>query len=364
MSEPGAASASTLDASPSAESGASLLQGARRLLLAGWELVFSLAATFFGLLLITFVIGRLMPVDPVLAAVGDRASQATYNQVKEAMGLNLPLWHQFLRYAWNVLHGDFGMSILTSRPVLEDIQRVFPATAELATVGITIGVVFGIPLGVWAAVYRNSLFDHVIRVLGLIGYSVPIFWLGIMGLLVFYLDLQWVGGPGRLDVYFDGEVPTVTGLILVDSILAGDWDVFNNALSHIILPASLLGYYSLAYICRMTRSLMLEQLNQEYLITARVKGVSERRVVWRHAFGNIQVPLITVVALAFANILEGSVLTETVFAWPGIGRYITTALLSADMNAVLGGTIVVGTVYIGMNLFSDLLYRIVDPRAR
>jgi peptide/nickel transport system permease protein len=325
---------------------------------------FSLLATFLGLLLITFVIGRLMPIDPVLAAVGDRASQATYNQVKEAMGLNLPIWHQFLIYAWNVLHGDFGMSILTARPVLEDLIRVFPATAELATLGIVIGTVFGIPLGVWSAVYRNSFLDHIMRVLGLIGYSVPIFWLGIMGLLVFYLQLEWVGGPGRLDVYLDGEVPTVTGMILVDSLLAGDWEVFDNAFSHIILPATLLGYYSLAYICRMTRSLMLEQLNQEYLITARVKGLSERRVIWRHAFGNIMVPLITVVALAFANILEGSVLTETVFAWPGIGRYITTALLAADMNAVLGGTIVVGVIYIGMNLLSDILYRIVDPRAR
>ena len=346
------------------ESGASSLHGVRRLLLAGGGVAFSLLATFLGLLLITFVIGRLMPIDPVLAAVGDRASQATYNQVKEAMGLNLPIWHQFLIYAWNVLHGDFGMSILTARPVLEDLIRVFPATAELATLGIVIGTVFGIPLGVWSAVYRNSFLDHIMRVLGLIGYSVPIFWLGIMGLLVFYLQLQWVGGPGRLDVYLDGEVPTVTGMILVDSLLAGDWEVFDNAFSHIILPATLLGYYSLAYICRMTRSLMLEQLNQEYLITARVKGLSERRVIWRHAFGNIMVPLITVVALAFANILEGSVLTETVFAWPGIGRYITTALLSADMNAVLGGTIVVGMIYIGMNLLSDILYRIVDPRAR
>jgi peptide/nickel transport system permease protein len=325
---------------------------------------FSLLATFLGLLVITFVIGRLMPIDPVLAAVGDRASQATYNQVKAAMGLDLPIWHQFLIYAWNVLHGDFGMSTLTARPVVEDLIRVFPATAELATLGIIIGTVFGIPLGVWSAVYRNSFLDHIMRVLGLIGYSVPIFWLGIMGLLVFYLQLQWVGGPGRLDVYLDGEVPTVTGMILIDSLLAGDWEVFDNAFSHIILPATLLGYYSLAYICRMTRSLMLEQLNQEYLITARVKGLSERRVIWRHAFGNIMVPLITVVALAFANILEGSVLTETVFAWPGIGRYITTALLSADMNAVLGGTIVVGMIYIGMNLLSDILYRIVDPRAR
>jgi peptide/nickel transport system permease protein len=336
----------------------------RRVLAGGGGLLLSLFATFLGLLFVTFVIGRLMPIDPVLAAVGDRASVSTYNQVRAEMGLDLPLWHQFLIYAWKVLHGDFGMSILTARPVLEDLIRVFPATAELATVGIIIGVVLGIPLGVWSAVYRNSFLDHVMRVLGLVGYSVPIFWLGIMGLLIFYLELQWVGGPGRLDVYLDGEVPTVTGMILVDSLLAGDWEVFDNAFSHIILPASLLGYYSLAYVCRMTRSLMLEQLNQEYLITARVKGTPERRVVWRHAFGNIQVPLITVVALAFANILEGSVLTETVFAWPGIGRYITTALLAADMNAVLGGTIVVGLVYIGMNLLSDILYRIVDPRAR
>ena len=336
----------------------------RRVLAGGGGLLLSLFATFFGLLFVTFVIGRMMPIDPVLAAVGDRASVSTYNQVRAEMGLDLPLWHQFLIYAWKVLHGDFGMSILTARPVLEDLIQVFPATAELATVGIIIGVVLGIPLGVWSAVYRNSFLDHVMRVLGLVGYSVPIFWLGIMGLLVFYLELQWVGGPGRLDVYLDGEVPTVTGMILVDSLLADDWEVFDNAFSHIILPASLLGYYSLAYVCRMTRSLMLEQLNQEYLITARVKGTPERRVVWRHAFGNILVPLITVVALAFANILEGSVLTETVFAWPGIGRYITTALLAADMNAVLGGTIVVGLVYIGMNLLSDVLYRIVDPRAR
>jgi peptide/nickel transport system permease protein len=364
MSQPAAASAGEAEKSVPAEGGASPLHGARRLLFAGLGVLFSLGITFFGLLLITFVIGRLMPVDPVLAAVGDRASVATYNQVRREMGLDLPIWHQFLIYAWKVLHGDFGTSILTARPVLQDLRRVFPATAELATVGIIIGIVFGVPLGVWSAVYRNSLLDHVMRVLGLVGYSVPIFWLGIMGLLVFYLHLQWVGGPGRLDVYLDGEVPTLTGMILIDSLLAGDWEVFDNAFSHIILPATLLGYYSLAYICRMTRSLMLEQLNQEYLITARVKGLSERRVVWRHAFGNIQVPLITVVALAFANILEGSVLTETVFAWPGIGRYITTALLSADMNAVLGGTIVVGLVYIGMNLLSDILYRIVDPRAR
>jgi peptide/nickel transport system permease protein len=364
MSKPSAASATETDATLPAAGSASSHQRARRLLLAGWETLISVAATFLGLLFITFVIGRLMPADPLLAIVGERASEETYNRVREELGLNLPIWRQFLIYAWDVVRGDFGMSVLTARPVSEDLLRVFPATAELSIVGIFIGVVAGVPLGVWAAVYRNSLLDHVMRVLGLIGYSVPIFWLGIMGLLVFYLELQWVAGPGRLEVYLDGQVPTVTGMILVDSIIAGDWEVFNNALSHIILPASLLGYYSLAYISRMTRSLMLEQLNQDYLLTARIKGMRQSRLIWRHAFGNILVPLITVIALSFAGLLEGSVLTETVFAWPGIGRYITNALLNADMNAVLGGTIVVGTVFVGVNLLSDVLYRIVDPRAR
>ena len=163
---------------------------------------------------------------------------------------------------------------------------------------------------------------------------------------------------------FEDIVPTVTGVVLIDSVISGEWEVFGNALSHVILPASILGYLSLAYLARMTRSFMLAELGQEYVTTARIKGLSERRVVWRHALGNVMVPLVTVVALAYANLLEGSVLTETVFAWPGIGQYITSSLLSADMNAVLGGTIVVGTVFIGLNLLSDLLYRLVDPRAR
>jgi peptide/nickel transport system permease protein len=192
----------------------------------------------------------------------------------------------------------------------------------------------------------------------------PVFWLGLIGLLVFYGILGWVGGPGRLDIFYEDTVPQVTGAILIDSLLAGDLEIFNNALSHIILPASVLGYYSIAYISRMTRSFMLEQLSQEYVTTARVKGLSETRVIWGHALGNVMVPLITVIALSYAQLLEGSVLTETVFAWPGLGFYITNALLSADMAAVLGGTIVVGSVFVGLNLLSDLLYRLVDPRAR
>ncbi|MDH3771784.1 MAG: ABC transporter permease, partial [Nitrospirota bacterium] len=252
----------------------------------------------------------------------------------------------------------------TANPVLDDIKRVFPATLELATLATLFGVVLGMPMGVTAAVYQGRMPDHVIRVLGLIGYSVPVFWLGLIGLLLFYATLDWVAGPGRLDVFYDGLVEPVSGVLLIDAALAGDWEVFGNALDHLILPAGILGYFSLAYIARMTRSFMIEQLSQEYITTARVKGLSEARVVWRHALGNTAVPLVTVIALSYANLLEGSVLTETVFAWPGIGFYITNSLLNADMNAVLGGTIVVGCVFIGLNLFSDLLYRVLDPRAR
>lgn len=324
----------------------------------------TIAVTMLGLLFVTFIIGRVMPIDPVLAVVGERASQETYDAAYEAMGLDRPLLVQFGYYIRDVLHGDFGDSLLNARPVSEDIKRVFPATFELATLGTLIGIFVGVPLGVMAAVRRGSWIDQIARVVALVGYSMPIFWLGLMGLLVFYGILGWVAGPGRVSIFFEGMVPTVTGLILVDAALDGNWLVFRDAFSHIILPASLLGYYSLAYISRMTRSFMLEQLSAEYVITARVKGMSERAVIWRHAFRNIRVQLITVFALSYANLLEGSVLTEIIFSWPGIGSYITTALLSADMNAVLGGTVVVGLVFILLNIFCDLLYKVLDPRAR
>lgn len=336
----------------------------RQVAIAAGRLALTLAVTFLGLLLVTFLIGRVVPIDPVLAVVGDRATPEVYERARLALGLDLPLWRQFLVYLQHVLQGDFGTSVLTSRPVLEDIRRVFPATLELATVATLLGVVLGIPMGVAGAVWQGRWPDHVVRVLGLVGYSVPVFWLGLMGLLLFYAKLGWVEGPGRLDVFFDDIVPPVTGVILIDSVLAGDWEVFRNALAHVVLPASILGYFSLAYIARMTRSLMLEQLRQEYILAARVKGVPEWRIVWSHALRNTAVPLITVVALSYGGLLEGSVITETVFAWPGLGAYLTGSLLNADMNAVLGATIVVGSVFIALNLFSDLLYRLFDPRAR
>jgi len=328
------------------------------------RVILTVALTFLGLLLVTFLIGRVVPIDPVLAAVGDRAPAEVYERVRLELGLDKPLWEQFWIYLTKVLSGDFGNSVLTSNKVIDDIIRVFPATLELATVATLIGVSVGIPAGVVAAVNQGKWQDQVVRVLGLVGYSIPVFWLGLMGLLLFYAKLGIVAGPGRQGVAFEDLIEPITGVILLDSAIHGEWEVFRDAFSHVILPASVLGYFSLAYISRMTRSFMIEQLRQEYIVTARVKGLSERRVVWRHALGNVMVPLLTVIALSYANLLEGSVLTETVFAWPGLGQYITNSLLSADMNAVLGGTIMVGTVFIGINMLTDVLYRLVDPRAK
>jgi peptide/nickel transport system permease protein len=213
-------------------------------------------------------------------------------------------------------------------------------------------------------VRRGSIADQVVRVVGLIGYSVPIFWLALILLVIFYAQLRWVAFPGRIDIVFEYTFTPITGFYLIDSAWQGQWDVFYDVFRHIILPASLLGYFSLAYISRMTRSFMLNELSQEYVVAARAKGLSETRVIWGHALRNAAVPLVTVIALSYAGLLEGSVLTETVFSWPGIGLYITNSLQNADMNAVLGGTIVIGTVFIGINLLSDLLYRTLDPRTR
>ena len=326
--------------------------------------VLTVAITLLGLLAVTFIIGRVVPIDPVLAIVGDRASQSVYLRVREELGLDLPLIQQFWLYCSKVVAGDFGRSVLTTNPVLSDIARFFPATIELATLGTLIGTVLGIPLGVFAAVRSGSLLDQIVRVVGLVGYSVPIFWLGLMALLLFYAKLDWVAGPGRLDIAYDYIVTPVTGMLLVDSLMQGEFAVFGNAFSHIILPASLLGYFSLAYVSRMTRSFMLNELSQEYIVAARVKGLSEARVIWRHALRNAAVPLVTVVVLSYAGLLEGSVLTETVFAWPGIGLYLTHSLQNADMNAVLGATLTIGVTFVGLNVLSDVLYRLLDPRTR
>jgi peptide/nickel transport system permease protein len=335
-----------------------------RRLRAGASLIGTLAITGFGLLAVTFFIGRVVPIDPVIAIAGDRAPEHVVQRVRQELGLDLPLPQQFVIYLKKVSQGDFGTSVLTSRPVLQDLLRSFPATFELATAGILVGVGLGVPLGVWAAVRRGGWVDQAVRVLGLIGYSVPIFWLGLMALVLFYARLGWVAGPGRIDVSYEYTLTPVTGLILLDTAMAGEWEAFRNALAHLALPALLLGAFSMAYISRMTRSFMLAELAQEYVVAARAKGLSELRIIWRHALRNALVPLVTVIALSYAGLLEGSVLTETVFAWPGLGQYITNSLQNADMNAVLGGTLLVGAIFIGLNLLTDGLYQLLDPRTR
>ncbi|TGQ44528.1 MULTISPECIES: ABC transporter permease [unclassified Mesorhizobium] len=320
--------------------------------------------TYIGLLAVTFFIGRVIPIDPVLAVLGDRAPANVVERTRREMGLDLPLVEQFYIYVKNALNGDFGTSVLTTNPVMTDIRRAFPATIELATLGTLIGSVIGVPLGVLAAVRRGSIIDQVVRIIGLVGYSVPIFWLGLLALVLFYAKLQWVAFPGRLDVVYEYTFTPITGFFLLDSLWQRQWDVFYDAFRHIILPASLLGYFSLAYVSRMTRSFMLNELAQEYIVAARAKGLSETRIIWGHALRNAAVPMVTVIALSYAGLLEGSVLTETVFSWPGIGLYITNSLQNADMNAVLGGTIIIGSVFIGINLLSDLLYRVLDPRTK
>jgi len=324
----------------------------------------SIPVTLFGLALVTFLIGRVMPIDPVIAIAGDHAPPDVVARIRLELGLDRPLLVQFGIYLSNLAHGDFGRSVMTTRPVIDDIGRFFPATLELATTAIIVAVIIGIPLGVFTAAYQGSRFDHVVRVFALTGLSVPIFVLGLLSLLVFYVKLGIVPGTGQLDVAYEGMVPRVTGMLVIDSMLANDWDSVWDALAHLVQPALVLAYASMAYITRMTRAFMIESLSGEYVITARAKGLSATRVLWRHAFGNIAVRLITVLALAYAGLLEGAVITETVFSWPGIGLYLNISLLNADMNAVLGATLVIGLVYVGLNLAADVAYRLLDPRVR
>ena len=324
----------------------------------------SVPVTLFGLVLVTFLIGRAMPIDPVIAIVGDHAPPDVIARVRTELGLDEPLYMQFGIFLRNMAHGDLGHSVMTSRPVLDDIARFFPATLELATAAIIIAVIIGLPLGVFAASRQGSRFDHTVRVISLTGQSVPVFVLGLVALLVFYVKLGVVPGTGQLDVAYEGEVPRVTGMLVIDAILAEDWDSVWDALAHLALPALVLAYFSMAYITRMTRAFMIEALSGEYIITARAKGLSSTRILWRHAFGNISVRLITVLALAYAGLLEGAVITETVFSWPGLGLYLTGSLLNADMNAVLGATLVVGAVYLLLNLMADMAYHLLDPRVQ
>lgn len=326
--------------------------------------VVAIVTTLLGLLFLTFSMGRLLPADPVLAITGPEVSKEVYDRVYNELGLGQPILVQFLSYVGRVATGDLGTSATTGQPILTDLLAIFPATIELAVIAMIVGALVGVPLGITAAVRRGTVIDHVARIVALAGHSIPIFWTGLMALFVFYAKLQLVGASGRVDVFYEGLVTPITGFLLIDSAVEGQWDVFQSALGHIILPGAILGYYSVAYISRMSRSFMLEQLSQEYIVTARAKGLGRRMVVWRHAFRNIRVQLLTIMALTFGGLLEGAVLIETVFGWPGLGQYLTRGLQMNDMNVVMGAVLTIGAVFLTINILSDVLYRILDPRTR
>lgn len=328
------------------------------------QALITLALTLFGLLLVTFSLSALSPVDRVLQIVGDHASQSTYDQARHQLGLDQPLPVQFWHYLLNLSHGDLGTASATGQPVLQDLLSAFPATLELATLALVIGTALGIIAGVLCARFAGSPLDLAVRTFTLLGNSVPIFWLGLLMLALFYANLQWSAGPGRLDDIYQYTVTPQTGFVLIDTWLSADSQAFRNALSHMVLPVTLLAYYSLASITRLTRSACLGEMNKEYILLARAKGAGEMTIILRHVLANIRGTLLTVVALSYTSMLEGAVLTETVFSWPGIGRYLTTALFAGDTTAIMGGTLIIGICFVLINNLADLLVRLTDPRIR
>ncbi len=320
--------------------------------------------TLFGLVLLTFVIGRTMPIDPVVAIIGDKAPPGVAERIREELGLDRSLIEQFWIYLTKLLQGDLGRSVMTGQPVTTDILQFFPSTLELATSAMIIALLVGVPLGILAAARQDSIFDNAVRVISLIGYSVPVFVLALVCLLVFYAKLGIAPGTGQQGIVYQGMVPFRTGMIVLDAALDGQWDAFWDALAYLAMPALLLAFITMSLIVRMTRAFMLEALSGEYIVAARAKGISETRILWRHGLGNIAGRLVTVIAVIYAGLLEGTVLTETVFSRPGLGFYLTRSLLNADMNAVLGATLVIGVIYVCLNLLADLAQQLLDPRAR
>lgn len=326
------------------------------------QTLFTLVLTLLGLLLATFLLSALSPVDPVLQIVGEHASVATYQQVKQQLGLDRSLPVQFWHYLARLVQGDLGIASATGQPVLQDLLQVFPATFELASLSLVIGATLGVLLGILCARFVGSKLDLAVRFITLLGNSVPIFWLALLLLLLFYARLQWSAGPGRLDDIYQYSIQAKTGLVLIDTWLAGYRDAMRNALAHLVLPVSLLAYYSLASITRLTRSACLSELNKEYVTLARAKGASDSRILFCHILPNIRGTLLTMIAFAYTSMLEGAVLTEIVFSWPGIGRYLTTALFAGDTAAIMGGTLLIGICFVIINNLTDALVRLLDPR--
>ena len=325
--------------------------------------LFLMIFVLFGVLVITFIVSHVIPADPVGAALGSQAPEYLIIKVRHEWGLDLPLQEQFINYMWNALHGDLGISIRTNRPVSEDLLQYFPATIELSTTAIIFAIALSIPLGIVSAVRRNKLADHITRIFSIFGISMPVFWLGLLLLAALYFKLGLMPSVGQLSFQVTAP-PRVTGFLTIDCLLAGDLNAFFNYLSHLILPAFVLGFASLASITRITRSSMLEVLRQDYIRTARAKGLSKRVVINRHALKNALIPTTTVIGLRYGSLLEGAVLTETIFAWPGVGLYVVGAILFLDFPAIMGSVLAIALVYSIANLVVDLVYGFLDPRMR
>jgi dipeptide transport system permease protein len=322
-----------------------------------------LVPTFVGVTIVAFLLIRLVPGDPILLLVGERGiDPARYAQLRAEFGFDRPLWQQYLAYLADVLQGDLGRSIVTHRPVLNEFLALFPATVELSLCAILLAILIGLPAGVVAGVRRGSIFDHGLMGISLTGFSMPIFWWGLLLIILFSGILQWTPVSGRISLlYF---FPPVTGFMLIDSLLSGQEGAFASAVQHLILPAIVLGTIPLAIIARQTRSAMLEVLGEDYVRTARAKGLPPRRVIGLHALRNALIPVVTVIGLQVGLLFSGAILTETIFSWPGIGKWLVDSIYRRDYPSVQGGIVLVASVVMLVNLTVDLLYGLINPRIR
>jgi peptide/nickel transport system permease protein len=318
-----------------------------------------------GITVVAFIITNALPADPVSVYLPQTAQgkPEIVEAFRREWGLDKSLPEQYLTWVGNLLQGNMGKSIRTRRPVTEDLQQYLPATIELATSASIFGLVSGVSLGVVSAVWRGRIIDYVSRVFALIGVSFPVFVLALVGLAVLHVQWGLVAGHGRIDVVLDNP-PYVTGLFTIDSLLSGQWALFTNAISHLILPSLVLGSFTAGLIARITRSSLLEVLGMDFIRTAHSKGLSDRVVIIQHGLSNALIPVVTIIGLSYGSLLAGSVLTESIFAWPGIGRYAFLASTSQDFPAIMGVTMTIALIYVGVNFIIDILYFFLDPRVR
>ncbi|ASA26406.1 peptide ABC transporter permease [Paenibacillus donghaensis] len=317
-----------------------------------------------GIILITFILSRVLPGDPAIMMAGEQAPEEIVNKIRVDMGLDKPLYTQFFSYVGQLFQGDIGYAYHTGHSVASDLSTRFPATIELTLFSILIAILIAIPVGIVAATRKESIVDHISRVFSLIGACVPIFWLGLMFIYIFYSILGWAPAPmGRISGDLNPPVH-ITGLYVLDSLLSGDMIALRSSLTHLLLPAICLSTGTMAIVARMTRSSMLEIIDQDFVRTARAKGLRESAVIYKHALANALIPTLTVLGLQFGYLMGGAVITETIFSWPGIGSYVTDSILAADYAPIQAFTLVSAILYCGINLAVDLIYGLIDPRIR